>query len=176
MNVARYLLAPMCAALLASCSSPSGPPPGGPSGPTNFTLETAQFHISSGGVFRNAVGGPFTVYLTDQPETCTAVTGVPVGVSSQGWMRLQLAVVPPTDGTTNAVIGAVAVLPGQASGAFIQQYQDQLPVILQLYTASGGVSWFVNPDNSITLTDLKVSFVGTTDTIDTYNLTVVPCN
>jgi len=175
LRISRTLISAGCAALVGGCSSASNGPPGGPSGPTDFTLETAQFHISSGGVFRNA-GQPLQMYLTDQPDTCTAVTGVPVGHSSQGWMRLQLSVLPPTDGSNNAVIGQVILLPGQAAGAFIQQFQNQIPYLLQLTAASGNVSWFVNPDNSITLTELKVGFVGTRDTIATYNLTIVPCN
>ena len=172
----RSIAAVACSALLlAACSSSSGAPPSGPSGPTNFVLDGVTFHISSGGFFRN-VGAPITMYLTDQVDTCAAVTAIPKGVSPQGWMRLELAVSPPTDGTTNVVILPALLLPGQAAGAFIQQFEDQTPYLLQLTTLSGNLSWFANPDATITMTELKVAFQGTSDTVDTYNLTIVPCN
>jgi hypothetical protein len=159
---------------LAACGSGSSqPPPGGPSGPVNFVIDGRLFHMSSGGYFSTPSG--FNLYFTDLPFTCNAVTVVP----QAKWIRLELAVTPPANGTGNVVIGSpnppALPPPGAAAGAFV--YSEVDVAVQTLPTKGGSLSWTYNAsDRSLTITNLDVAFVGTSDTIATYGLTVPLCN
>ena len=138
----------------------------------------SSFHISSGGYIRS--GQQFTIYFTNQPNTCTAVLLIP----QQIFLSLLLKVSPPADGTSTATIGPPSpnVYPpsGMAGGA-LSQLQPSLTPPYQVATqvvdsASGGVTWQMNADGTLTVVLLDMGFAGTPDRLKTEYLTIVPCN
>lgn len=168
------------AALLAvgACGEPAYVPPTPPVGPLDFTIDGLSFHISSGGIFRS--GQQFTLFFTDQPNTCTAVLLIP----QQIFLSLLLKISPPADGTFQATIGlpSPAVYPpsGKAGGA-LSQLQPSLTPPFQVATkvvdsADGTVTWQANTNNTMTIVGLDMGFAGTTDRLKTAYLTVPFCN
>ena len=163
---------------LSACADPPYVPPDPVGGPLDFTIDGLSFHISSGGFLRS--GQQFTIYFTDQPNTCTAVLLIP----QQIFLSLLLKVSPPGDGTSTATIGAPSpvVFPpnGKAGGALSKLAPSQSPpfqVAQQVVDSSGGtVTWQLNVDGTITVVLLAMDFAGTTDRLVTHYLTIPPCN
>ena len=175
---------PVCAAVLAAalsasaCGSPSNTPVVPIGGPVDFTIDGLSFHISSGGIYTS--GQQFTLYFTNQPNTCTAVALIP----QQIFLSLALKISPPADGTFTASIGSPSpvVFPpsGQAGGTLSQleplvgpPYQVATKV---LASTDGSVSWQANADGRVTITRLDMGFAGTPDRVKFVNLTVPICN
>jgi hypothetical protein len=177
-NVPRRLV-PLAAALaLAACADPPNVPPVPPGGPLDFTIDGLSFHISSGGFIRS--GQQFTIYFTDQPNTCTAVLLIP----QQIFLSLLLKVSPPSDGTSTATIGAPSPVVYPPSGMAGGQLSKLAPSLSPPYqvaqqvvaSASGTVTWQANADGTITVLLLDMGFTGTTDRLVTHSLTIPPCN
>ena len=175
---------PIRAAVLAvvlaanGCGDPPYTPVIPVGGPVDFTIDGLAFHISSGGIYRS--GQQFSLYFTNQPDTCTAVALIP----QQIFLSLALKISPPTDGSLTASIGVPSpiVFPpsGQAGGALSQleplvgpPYQVATKV---LASSDGSVSWQANANGSVTITRLDMGFTGTPDRLKFVNLTVRICN
>jgi hypothetical protein len=163
---------------LAACAEPAYVPPEPVGGPVDFTIDGLSFHISSGGYIRS--GQQFTIYFTDQPNTCTAVLLIP----QQIFLSLLLKVSPPADGASAATIGppSLNIYPpsGKAGGALSQLQPSMSPpfqVATQVVDSAGGtVTWQMNTDGTLTVVLLAMDFAGTTDRLVTHYLTIPPCN
>lgn len=174
----RRLVALAAALALSACGDSSYVPPVPPGGPLDFTIDGLDFHISSGGFIRS--GQQFTLFFTNQPNTCTAVLLIP----QQIFLSLMLKVSPPADGTSTATIGAPSpvVFPpnGKAGGQLSRLAPSQSPPFqlpMQVVDSSGGtVTWQLNADGTITVVLLDMDFAGTTDRLVTRYLTIPPCN
>jgi len=174
-----FRAATLAAALaMSGCAESTYVPPAPPGGPLDFTIDGLSFHISSGGYIRS--GQQFTIYFTNQPNTCTAVLLIP----QQIFLSLLLKVSPPADGASTATIGPPSpnIYPpsGMAGGA-LSQLQPSLTPPYQVATqvvdsASGGVTWQMNADGTLTVVLLDMGFAGTPDRLKTEYLTIVPCN
>lgn len=174
----RRLVALAAALALSACGDSSYVPPVPPGGPLDFTIDGLDFHISSGGFIRS--GQQFTLFFTNQPNTCTAVLLIP----QQIFLSLMLKVSPPADASTTATIGppSPVVYPpsGMAGGALSQlaplqtpPYQSAMQVVDSL---DGTVDWQLNADGTITVVLLDMGFAGTPDRLKTQYLTIPPCN
>jgi len=163
---------------LGGCGDPPYVPPTPPVGPLSFTIDGLSFHISSGGYIRS--GQQFTIYFTNQPNTCTAVLLIP----QQIFLSLLLKVSPPTDGTSTATIGPPSpnIYPASGkAGGTLSQLQPSLTPPFQVATqvvdsASGTVTWQMNADGTLTVVLLDMGFAGTSDRLRTEYLTIPPCN
>ncbi len=162
----------------SACAEPSYAPPVEIGGPVDFTIDGLAFHISSGGFIRS--GQQFTIFFTDQPNTCTAVLLIP----QQIFLSLMLKVSPPADGSSTATIEGPSpvVYPpnGKAGGQLSKLAPSQSPPFqlpMQVVPSSGGtVTWQLNVDGTITVVLLAMDFAGTTDRLVTHYLTIPPCN
>lgn len=169
----------LAAVLVASaCGTPSDTPGVSVGGPVDFTIDGLSFHISSGGVYRS--GQQFTLYFTNQPNTCVAVAVIP----QQIFLSLALKISPPADGTFTASIGPPSPIvypPSGLAGGTLSQLEPLVGPPYQVATkvlpsADGSVSWQANADGSVTITRLDMGFAGTPDRVKFVLLTVPVCN
>ncbi len=153
---------------LAACSG-SSTGPGTVPGPVDFTIGGLEFHVASGAVAM--VGGVLTLYLTDQPDGCLAVTYTPVGRTT----IFSLGVAAAADGTTRATVVAPkpAPAPGEAVGN-LRRATGGVPDA-SLDAADGSVSWTANADGSVTIDSLDVGFAGASGRLTTGGLTIPRC-
>ncbi len=158
----------VAAALAVACSGPGGGPAGF-SGPVDFTIGGLEFHVASGAAA--TVGGALTLYLTDQPDGCLAITYAPVGTATV----FSLAVAAAADGSTRATVVPIkpAPAPGEAVGS-LQRTIGGVPGAI-LDAADGSVSWTTNADGSVTIELLDVGFVGAAGRLTTGGLTIPGC-
>jgi len=155
-----------------ACGDPAYTPVVPVGGPVDFTIDGLSFHVSSGGIYKN--GQQFTLYFTNQPNTCMAVAAVP----QQIFIIFSLEISPAADGSLTAeVVPPRLTFPpnGQAAGTLVQTNPIQGPTTT-LDTESGSVAWQANADGSVTITRLDVSFAGTADRLKFVLLTVPVCN
>jgi hypothetical protein len=158
------------AAALAGCgSSPSGgvPDAGGP--PLEFAIGGLVFRVSSGTAVRT--GGLLALYLTDQPDTCLAVSLVPVMTVTTFSLRVAAA----ADGTTRAAVVAPKPAPGagEAVGGLVRATGGARSASLD--AANGSVAWAENANGTVTITSLDVGFTGAADRLTTGGLSLPPC-
>lgn len=163
------LLALAAAAL--ACGSPTSR--GTPSPGIDFTLNGVAYHLGTGAVTRPAGSSLLKVYLTDQPDTCFAVTYVP----TQTMTTLELDLAPPASGpqTVAVVAGGVTTVPaaGQAVGTLSVSTRG---TVSSSREATGGtIGWTVNGDRSLTLSTLDLAFAGTADRLSAPVVTIPPC-
>jgi hypothetical protein len=174
-----FRAAALAVALAASaCGTPPYTPVIPVGGPVDFTIDGLSFHISSGGVFTS--GQQFTVFFTNQPDTCTAVGLIP----QQIFLSLALKISPPADGARTASIGPPSPIvfpPSGTAGGTLSQLQPLAGPPYQVATkvlasTDGSVAWQANASGSVTITRLDMGFAGTPDRVTFVNLTVPICN
>lgn len=180
MRFPRPIRAAALALALATsgCGAPAYTPPVPVGGPVDFTIDGLSFHISSGAIYKS--GQQFTLYFTNQPDTCTAVALIP----QQIFLSLSLKISPPADGTSNASIGPPSPIvypPSGQAGGTLSQLEPLVGAPFQVATkvlnsTNGSVSWQANVDGSVTVTRLDMGFAGTPDRVKFVNLTVPVCN
>src|SRR5260221_784006 len=148
--------------ILAACDTP-GRDTGGTR--VDFVISGITFHASSGAAV--SASATLSLYLSDQPDTCLALSLIPVGTA----ITFSLHINPPTDGTTQAtVVAKTTPAPGEAIGN-LQRATGGKPDAT-ITAASGSVSWTANSDGSVGITSLDVGFTGTTDRLTTSGLTL----
>ena len=159
----RPLLALFC---LAACDMPGHRDTGGP--PVDFTIAGLSFHLSSGAAVVSSGGLAF--YLSDQADTCLAISLVPVGTAT----TFSLHITPPADGPTQAtVVARTTPAAGEAVGGLVRATGGKQEA--SVAAANGTVSWTANSDGSFAITAIDVGFAGTTDRLATYGLTLPAC-
>ena len=173
MSPARALpIALALVAALAGCGDvDSGQRPDGGSPKVDFTLGTLTFHVSSGVAVTGA--GTLTFYLSDQPDTCSAIRFTPVGRLT----ALAVKIAPPADGSTTATLTAKSIpAPGEAAGTLAITLHGTR--IGGLTPTGGSVAWSPLGDGSgrVTITALDVGFAETSDRLVTGGLTVPACS
>jgi hypothetical protein len=129
-----------------------------------------DFHVSSGAAVTS--GGVLGLYLSDQPDTCLAITLVPRGTATV----FSLAVVPGSDGSTRAAVvpPKLAPGPGEAVGG-IRRATGGVPDA-SLDAADGTVAWTTDASSFVTVTSVDVGFAGAAGRIATGPLTLPPCS
>jgi len=157
------------AVVAAACSGSGTGSGNGVSGPLDFTIGGIAFHVSSGAVA--TVGGVLTLFLTDQPDGCQAITYTPVGTAT----IFSLGVAAAADGTTSATVVAPKPAPaaGEAVGKLVRATGGVSSA--RLDAADGSVSWKSNADGSVTITSVDVGFAGAAGRLTTVGLTVPHC-
>jgi hypothetical protein len=130
----------------------------GDGGGLDVTIGGVRFRISSGGAVTTSAG--LTLYLTDQPDTCAAVTQIPAGRATIFGLKVSGPA-----GSTNVAPGNGALVV-QAAGT-----EEQRVVI-----DDGAVSWSMNGDGTTQLVSLDVGFAGTTDRLRLASLTLLACH
>jgi hypothetical protein len=133
-----------------------------------FDIGDIHFRVSSG-TGRTASG--LTLYLTDQPDACLAVTQVPVGRAT----ILSLKVAAQADGTpaANVVANVVTPGPGQAVGAII--VEEGGVEAERKAAVDGTIGWTANTDGTYTLVAVDIGFEGATGRVHVDSLTVPGC-
>jgi len=154
---------------IAACSEASGGPGNGSPGPVDFTVGGMTFHVSSGAVA--TVGGVLTLFLTDQPDGCLAITYTPVGTATV----FSLGVAPAADGTTSATVVSPRPVPaaGEAVGKLVRATHGVPDAGFD--AADGSVSWTANADGSVTIVSLDVGFAGVPGRLSTGGWTIPRC-
>jgi len=157
--------------LLLCCACGTAKPGGGSgdAGPVDFTIGTIALHAGSGAAVQGS--GLLTLYLSDQPDTCSAIHAVPVMTAT----TFSLRIAPPGDGSNHASVVApkATPAPGEATGTLtvatggVKKNSED--------AADGSVGWVVNSDGSVALTTLDVGFAGTADRLSTYGLFLASC-
>lgn len=152
--------------LLAACGTSGGG--GAVFDGGDYTVGSIAFHVASGAAVSS---GGLTLVLSDQPDTCQALSFV----STRTTTMLKLKVVPAADGTTRAaVVATQSPAAGQASGSLAQATAGVQGT--RYDAADGTVAWTVNNGGSVTLTTLDVGFSGATGRITAKEpMTVPPC-
>ncbi len=155
-------------ALAAACSGGGGPA-NGVEGPVDFTIGGMEFHVRSGAAA--TVGGVLTLYLTDQPDGCLAVTYTPVGTATIFSLRVAAA----ADGTALAAVVAPKPVPapGEAVGKLERATRGVPEATFD--AADGSISWTANADGSVTIDALDAGFAGAAGRLMTGGLTIPRC-
>ncbi len=164
---ARGLLALALAASACGGATSRGTPSPG----IDFTVKGVPYHLGTGAVVRS--GTLLKLYLTDQPDTCFAVTFTPVGRMSS----LEIDVAPPAGGPSVATVagGGVATVPAPGQAVATLRVSLQGTTLSSIDAAAGTVSWTVNADRSLTIDALDMTFAGTTDRVTASSQTIPPC-
>lgn len=168
LRAARPPLAALAAALLSCACDETGAATPSDAGVVDFTLGAVALHLSSGAV--RSSGPSLSFFLSDNPQTCQAITNVPNGLLT----RLRLDVAPPLDGTARASV-VVAAQPGagQAVGSVVQSLMGRVQATL---TASDGtLSWTKNGDGTVTIDSIDVGFSGVSGRVATGGLILQAC-
>jgi hypothetical protein len=163
-------LVPTAFLILGACSIDSAYHGGYDAGipQLDTTVGGVRFHLASGTA--KVSGGVLGLYLSDQANTCQAISGVPVSTTT----TLALRVAPGADGGTSATVVAPKLSPGagEAVGSLAVATGGQTSQ--RLDAASGTVAWTQNTDLSVTITSLDVGFSGTTDRLALPGAATVP--
>jgi hypothetical protein len=135
----------------------------------DFAIGGLAFHVSSGAVA--TVGGALTLFLTDQPDGCLAITYTPVGTAT----IFSLGVAAASDGTTRATVVPPKPAPaaGEAVGKLVRATHG-IPD-MGFDAADGSISWTANADGSVTIESLDVGFAGAAGRLTTGGLTIPRC-
>lgn len=162
----RFVL--LMAMLACDSTSRSSPGDGGPA--VDFVIAGISFHAGSGVAVTS--GGTLTLYLSDQPDTCQALTYVPVGTAT----TFSLRIAPPLNGSTRAAVVGPKSTPaaGEAVGGLSRATGGVKNASVD--AMSGSIAWTANAGGSVTIDAIDVGFVGTTDRLTTGGLTLTPCS
>ncbi len=164
----RLLALAVATAMAAgSCGNPASAR--GSGNASDFVIGGIPFDLSSGAAL--AASGGWTLYVSDQVDTCLAVLQVP----TMRMTLLELRVAPAADGTTVATVVPPKPTPaaGEAVGGITVRTGGTLNASLD--AASGSVAWTANADGSVTVTALDVGFAGTADRLTTAGLHLRAC-
>ena len=162
-------LAVTLALAASACGDPA--PRGTPSPGIDFTVKGVPYHLGTGTVERS--GALLKLYLSDQPDTCFAVSFTPVGRMS----LLEIDVAPPASGPNVATVagGGVATVPAPGQAVATLRTSVQGTILSSIDAAGGTISWTVNADRSLTIDTLDLTFAGTTDGLAAASQTIPPC-
>jgi hypothetical protein len=129
----------------------------GDGGVLDLEIDGIAFRLSSGGAV--TARGALVLYLTDQPDACAAITHIPAGRATV--FRLEVG----------AAAGSSSIAPGagdlRVSAAGVDEQK--------LEVSDGTVAWSTNADGTVSVAQLDVGFVGTTDRLRATGLQLEAC-
>lgn len=152
-SLAAVLAVPCAVAVLATACGGGGTAAVTPI--VEVTVGALRLEAVSGAAVA-AAGGGYTLWLSDQPDTCLAIQAQPRGVATY----LRLAVAPATGGVNEATFVApvASPAPGTAVGRLLE-LTGGAPGTSYDAAPGGSVRWTPHADGSVTLDAVDAGFV-----------------